>query len=127
MSGIPFYPEYGETEHTMWQNSPLRAIFNGYDLQEELNKGNGNKRYKAGRNYNFKGKGFLQEAFDSLLIRSSAISREDEKEIQAESQVRKSRLEKLNPDKTPIASRRKMTDTEMIKSWIKHLLLLAEK
>ena len=118
MSGIPFYPEYGETEHTMWQNSPLRAIFNGYDLQEELNKGNGNKRYKAGRNYNFKGKGFLQEAFDSLLIRSSAISREDEKEIQAESQVRKSRLEKLNPDKTPIASRRRMTDTEMIKSWI---------
>ena len=118
MSGIPFYPEYGETEHTMWQNSPLRAIFNGYDLQEELNKGNGNKRYKAGRNYNFKGKGFLQEAFDSPLIRSSAISREDEKEIQAESQVRKSRLEKLNPDKTPIASRRKMTDTEMIKSWI---------
>ena len=118
MSGIPFYPEYGETEHTMWQNSPLRAIFNGYDLQEELNKGNGNKRYKAGRNYNFKGKGFLQEAFDSPLIRSSAISREDEKEIQAESQVRKSRLEKLNPDKTPIAFRRRMTDTEMIKSWI---------
>lgn len=118
MSGIPFYPEYGETEHTMWQNSPLRAIFNSYDLQEELNKGNGNKRYKAGRNYNFKGKGFLQEAFDSPLIRSSAISREDEKEIQAESQVRKSRLEKLNPDKTPIASRRRMTDTEMIKSWI---------
>ena len=87
-------------------------------MQEELNKGNGNKRYKAGRNYNFKGKGFLQEAFDSPLIRSSAISREDEKEIQAESQVRKSRLEKLNPDKTPIASRRRMTDTEMIKSWI---------
>ena len=118
MSGIPFYPEYGETEYTMWQNSPLRAIFNSYDLQEELNKGNGNKRYKAGRNYNFKGKGFLQEAFDSPLIHSSAISREDEKEIQAESQVRKSRLEKLNPDKTPIASRRRMTDTEMIKSWI---------
>ena len=32
-------------------------------LQEELNKGNGNKRYKADKNYNFKGKGFLQEAF----------------------------------------------------------------
>ena len=118
MSGIPFYPEYGETEHTMWQNSPLRAIFNGYDLQEELNKGNGNKRYKAGRNYNFKGKGFLQEAFDSPLIRSSAITQEDEKELTFESQVRRSRLEKLNPDKTPQNQRRKMTDTEMIKSWI---------
>ena len=63
MSGIPFYPKHGKTEHTMWQNSPLRAFFNGYDLQEELNKGNGNKRYKADKNYNFKGKGFLQEAF----------------------------------------------------------------
>ncbi|HIT61822.1 MAG TPA: AAA family ATPase [Candidatus Caccovivens faecavium] len=118
MSGIPFYPEYGETEYTMWQNSPLRAIFNGYDLQEELNKGNGNKRYKAGRNYNFKGKGFLQEAFDSPLIRSSAITQEDEKELTFESQVRRSRLEKLNPDKTPQNQRRRMTDTEMIKSWI---------
>lgn len=118
MSGIPFYPACDKIECTMWQNSPLRAIFNGYDLEEELNKGNGNKRYKAGRNYNFKGKGFLQEALDSPLIRSSAISREDEKEIQAESQVRKSRLEKLNPDKTPQNQRRKMTDTEMIKSWI---------
>ncbi len=118
LSGIPFYPKIGKTEHTMWQNSPLRAFFNGYDLHEELSKGNGNKRYKANRNYNFKGKGFLQEAFDSFLSISSAITQEDEKEIQAKSQVRKSRLEKLNPDKTPVASRRRMTDTEMIKSWI---------
>lgn len=116
MSGIPFYPEYGETEHTMWQNSPLRAIFNGYDLHEELNKGNGNKRYKAGRNYNFKGKGFLQEAFNLDMDRTLITTQENGVEI--ESQVRKSRLEKLNPDKTPIASRRRMTDTEMIKSWI---------
>ncbi len=118
LSGIPFYPEYGNTEHTMWQNSPLRAIFNGYDLQEELNKGNGNKRYKADRNYNFKGKGFLQEAFDSSLTRSSAISQENEKELTLEPHSRRSRLEKLNPDKTPVSSRRRMTDTETIKSWI---------
>lgn len=118
MSGIPFYPEYGETEHTMWQNSPLRAIFNGYDLHEELSKGNGNKRYKADNNYRFKGKGFLQEALDSSLSISSAITQEDEKDLTFESQVRRSRLEKLNPDKTPQNQRRKMTDTEMIKSWI---------
>lgn len=118
MSGIPFYPEYGETEHTMWQNSPLRAIFNGYDLHEELSKGNGNKRYKADNNYRFKGKGFLQEAFDSSLTRSSAITQEDEKELTLEPQVRRSRLEKLNPDKTPAHQRRRMTDTETIKSWI---------
>lgn len=118
MSGIPFYPEYSETEHTMWQNSPLRAIFNGYDLHEELSKGNGNKSYKADNNYRFKGKGFLQEAFDSSLTRSSAITQEDEKELTLEPQVRRSRLEKLNPDKTPARERRRMTDTETIKSWI---------
>ena len=118
MSGIPFYPEYGETEHTMWQNSPLRAIFNGYDLHEELSKGNGNKRYKSDKNYCFKGKGFLQEALDSSLSIFSAITQEDEKELTFEPQVRRSRLEKLNPDKTPQNQRRKMTDTEMIKSWI---------
>ena len=118
MSGIPFNPEFGKTEHTMWQNSPLRAIFNGYDLHEELSKGNGNKRYKADKNYCFKGKGFLQEALDSSLSISSAITQEDEKELTFESQVRRSRLEKLNPDKTPQNQRRKMTDTEMIKSWI---------
>ena len=33
-------------------------------------------------------------------------------------QGRKSRLERLNPDTTPDTERRKMTDTEMIKSWI---------
>lgn len=31
---------------------------------------------------------------------------------------RKTRLEKLNPDTTPTASRRRMTDTEIIKTWI---------
>lgn len=118
MSGIPFYPEYGKTEHTMWQNSPLRAIFNGYDLHEELSKENGNKRYKSDKNYCFKGKGFLQEALDSSLSISSAITQEDEKELTFEPQVRRSRLEKLNPDKTPQNQRRRMTDTEMIESWI---------
>ena len=118
MSGIPFYPEYDKTEHTMWQNSLLRAFFNDYDLYEELSKGNGNKRYKADKNYCFKGKGFLQEALDSSLSISSAITQEDEKELTFEPQVRRSRLEKLNPDKTPAKLRRRMTDTEMIKSWI---------
>ena len=118
MSGIPFYPKDGETEHTMWQNSPLRAFFNGYDLHEELRKGNGNKRYEADINYRFKGKGFLQEAFDSSLTRSYVISQEDEKELTSEPQVRRTRLERLNPDKTPSHQRRRMTDTETIKSWI---------
>ena len=78
MSGIPFYPYCGKTEHTMWQNSPLRAIFNGYDLHEELNKGNGNKKFKAELNFNFKGKGFLHEAFNMSLKNSKSIFNDDE-------------------------------------------------
>ena len=117
LSGIPFYPENGKTQHTMWQNSPLRAIFNGYDLHEELNNGNGNNEYKSDINYNMKGKGFLREAFDISLDLSSSMEQTDSK-IQIEPQVRVSRLNKLNPDKTPTKQRIRMTDTEMIKSWI---------
>ncbi len=120
MSGIPFYPENGKTEQTMWQNSMLRAFFNGYDLHEELNNGNGNKKYKTDKSFNFKGKGFLEEAFNFSASSSSTLTKEEGKEIEQkeEKQPRRSRLEKLNPDTTPVASRRKMTDTEMIKSWI---------
>ena len=67
MSGILFYAGSRENEYTMWQNSPLRAIFNGYNLHEELSKGNGNIAYKARKNFNFNGKGFLEEAFDGDL------------------------------------------------------------
>ncbi len=68
-SGIPFHPSYGKTEHTMWQNSPLRAFLNSYDLHEELSRGNGNAKYMADINYNLKGKGkgFLQEAFSAYF------------------------------------------------------------
>lgn len=63
LSGIPFYPEYIIIpKGTMWQNSPIRAYLNGYNLHKEIEKGNGSKRYKASINYDFEGKGFLQEA-----------------------------------------------------------------
>ncbi len=58
-----------------------------------------------------------QEAFESSLTRSSTIT-EDDKELQAEPQRRKSRLERLNPDKTPVAFRREMTNSELISNWI---------
>lgn len=111
MSGIPFYPEYGETEDTMWQNSPLRAILNGYDLQEELNKGNGNNKYKTNENYNFKGRGFLEEAFEETLKGERIM----EKDMRP-----RTRLEKLNPDTTPVRERRKMTNAERICDWIRN-------
>ena len=107
LSGIPFFPDcedFEKTEHTMWQNSPLRAFLNGYNIHNEIVCGNGNKKYMAKQNFNFIDKGFLQEAFDKTLNQQQ--------------QTRKSMLEKLNPDKTPVSSRRKMTDTETIKSWI---------
>ncbi len=122
LSGLPFYPEYGDEKgrDTMWQNSPIRAFLNGYDLHREIERGNGNKKYKNDQNFNFAGRGFLQEAgLNAELVASASQSKEiEQQEFIAEPQARRSRLEKLNPDKTPVSSRRRMTDTEMIKSWI---------
>ena len=66
ISGLPFYPDYGETEMTMWQNSLYRAYLNGYNLHKEIDRRNGNKQYKASRNFNFEGRGFLFEASHGL-------------------------------------------------------------
>ena len=122
LSGLPFYPEYGDEKgrDTMWQNSPIRAFLNGYDLHREIERGNGNKKYKNDQNFNFAGRGLLQEAgLNGDLVASASQSKEiEQQEFIAEPQARRSRLEKLNPDKTPVSSRRRMTDTEMIKSWI---------
>ena len=45
----------------MWQNSKVRAYLNGYNLQKEIEQGNGNKKYLAKHNYDFTGRGFLDE------------------------------------------------------------------
>ncbi len=45
----------------MWQNSKVRAYLNGYNLQKEIEQGNGNKKYLAEHNYDFAGRGFLNE------------------------------------------------------------------
>lgn len=84
MSGIPFYTKYGKIEDIMWQNSPLRAILNGYDLYEELNKGNGNINYKANINYNMKGKGFLSEMFDGVVLSSNIKNNQEQEQEQVE-------------------------------------------
>lgn len=78
LSGLPFYPEYGQTEYTMWQNSIVRAYLNGYNLHKEIDKGNGNKNYKASRNFDFEGKGFLYEAGITAEMIASATLEEDE-------------------------------------------------
>lgn len=119
MSGVPFYLDCNDENCSMWQNSILRAYLNGYNSRAEINKGNGNKDYKAPKNFDFTSSNFLSEAFDIELNNLRVIK--DEKNIEKGVQqpmVRKSRLEKLNPDDTPAASRRRMTDTEIIKTWI---------
>lgn len=114
MGGIPFYPNDRDENIYFWQNSSIRGFLNGIDVRRI--KTNGNTKYTAPNGGNFSAHGFLQEAFNLDMDRTLITTQENGVEI--ESQVRKSRLEKLNPDKTPIASRRRMTDTEMIKSWI---------
>lgn len=118
-SGVPFNTFYRDPKNTMWQNSYLRAYLNSYNLHEEIRKGNGNKEYIL-EDYIRKGHGFLDEAFDATITKTVSMDNSESTngEMETQQQKRKSRLEKLNPDKTPVGSRRKMTDTETIKSWI---------
>lgn len=85
VSGIPFYPHYGDdkSRDTMWQNSVIRAYLNGYNLYNEIDSGNGNEEYKNDENFNFDGNGFLQEAFVRSLSRTFTVIQKDEKEFQA--------------------------------------------
>ena len=64
----------------------------------------------------------IKTFMDRHLLRDLEQSRDtieaDEKKIIPEIQPRKSRLQKLNPDKTKTADRSRMTDTEIIQNWI---------
>lgn len=111
---LPFYLEEGKNM-TLWQNSTIRGYLNGINVNDI--KMNGNLKYTAENGGNFANKGFLKEAF---IV-------ESEKEIKLEELAKKqevfkrrkqSRLEKINPDMTPVDLRRNMTDSEIIKSWI---------
>ena len=55
---------YGSARGCIWQNSLLRAYLNGYNLAEQLEKGNGMKNFGRKENFDFKDGGFLNEAFD---------------------------------------------------------------
>ncbi len=68
ISGIPFYPKTENTTGTMWQNSLCRAYLNGYNSHEEIERGNGNKEFKATENFDFNGKGFMYEASQQMMV-----------------------------------------------------------
>lgn len=64
-------------------------------------------------------KKFMDKYLSKELEQSRGIIElEEQSEEIPEIQPRKSRLQKLNPDKTKQASRVKMTDTEIIQNWI---------
>lgn len=78
LSGVPFYHRNNEVQ---WQNSLPRIYLNGYDLEEELNKGNGNEADAPTRLYNSKGCGFLEEAdMNAELNYSDEDDEEEEKQ-----------------------------------------------
>ena len=114
IGGIPFYPRVLDDNSALWQNSSIRGYLNGINVCNI--KSNGNTKFTAPRGGDFSGDGFLQEAFifdmEKDLISAQEIG------VEMESQHRISRLDRLNPDKTPADFRRKMTDTEVIKSWV---------
>ena len=117
ISGIPFYPDYDDENCSLWQNSTIRGYLNGINVNNI--KTNGNTEYTAPKGGDFTGKNnFLTEAFNIDLQKMFNETEEDLETEVKEPTRKKSRLEKLNPDKTLDSRRRKMTDTEIIKSWI---------
>lgn len=117
-SGMPFYPNSSDKNSTMWQNSTIRGFLNGINVENI--KTNGNTTYTAPNGGDFsRGNNFLTLAFGrsgrTLSYEDNNVEIEEEA---SETYTRKSRLQKLNPDTTPTSQRRKMTDTEKIKSWI---------
>jgi len=75
---------YGSARGCIWQNSLLRAYLNGYNIAQELEKGNGLKSLGRKENFDFTDSGFLNEAFDydleKLYERRNKVSEEDETE-----------------------------------------------
>ena len=80
---LNFNRSYGRTALTMWQNSELRAYLNGYDLHKEIDSGNGNKKYKTDRNYDYSGRGLLDEMDHGQILRKQKESGVSVEEHQA--------------------------------------------
>ena len=77
IGGIAYSSSNGYTEHygdpfsTYYQNSRARAYLNGYNIAEELERGNGDKNFKAVDVWNFKNNGFAQDVFGDIKISQS--------------------------------------------------------
>ena len=106
--GIPFYPNDEDENRNLWQNSTIRGYLNGINVKNITS--NGFSKYNAPNGGDFTGKNnFLTEAFDIGIEKRIELNK---------ARGKLSRLERFNPDKTPVPNRSIMTDTEMIKSWI---------
>jgi hypothetical protein len=132
--GIPFYPHPSEKYSNLWVNSTIRAYLNGLDLNY-VKKFNVIKEFGTLNAGDFSTRSnFLSEAFSKNFQTSSQdkidienpiniqepAPKDEEKEKTEPSILtqRHTRLENLNPDKTPEEQRFNFTDTEIIKSWI---------
>ncbi len=75
MSGLPFFRSSDQNEDAekiiMWQNSLCRAYLNGYNLHKEIAQGNGNEKFITKQNFDFEGRGFLNEASQHLDMKIS--------------------------------------------------------
>lgn len=104
MAGLFFYPsqeyaknssvynssknEWSETTGSMWQNSMIRAYFNGYDIHKQLEQKNGDAFSIAPQNYNFENKGFIDEAFNQEI----EISFDEKDEVVNQNQKSKAEI-----------------------------------
>jgi len=68
IAGIPFNHLGFSLNGQYWQNSMVRAYLNGYDIEKELQFGNGNIEYSLSENYDFTANNFISEAFGDIEL-----------------------------------------------------------
>lgn len=76
ISGIPFYPtDVDLQDSNEWQNSIIRAFLNGINIHEEIRRKNGLLKKRLPENFDFTGKGFIDQMYeDNSIVKTVAAT-----------------------------------------------------
>ncbi len=95
----------------IWAYSTIRSYLNGINVGCIVTSQASGYGIQMNIGGDCRGKGFIQEAF-------SVDEKHLTRNVSQEYDGRKSKIAKMNPDRTPVKYRRQMTDTEIIQNWV---------
>ncbi len=84
VGGMPFNADAKGANQNRFQNSFVRAYLNGYNIKQELKNHNGIERLIGNTNYDFTGRGLLDEAFlsETALSHDNTTDYEEETDLE---------------------------------------------